>query len=399
MKILVINCGSSSLKYQLFNMENEEVIAKGLVERIGIDGSRIEQETDKGEWEEETEIPDHKKAVDLVFKALTDEENGIIAGLDEIDAVGHRVVHGGEKLASSTLIDDEVIEAIQEVVSFSPLHNPANLQGIKACQELLGDKPMVAVFDTAFHQTIPEENYIYPIPYEMYKDHGLRRYGFHGTSHEFITRRTAELLDKPVDEVNIISCHLGNGSSITAVKNGKSYMTSMGLTPMAGLPMGTRSGDLDPSLITYMITSLGMTGEEVDEMCNKKSGVLGISGKYSDFRDLAQAAEEGDKRCQLALDIFHNRVRETIGAYATMFDSIDAITFTGGIGENGTDDREAICHGLEIIGAKLDPEKNAVRKPKEKVISTDDSKIKLMVVPTDEELMIARDTLRLSGLE
>lgn len=396
MKVLVINCGSSSLKYQLFDMDKEEVQAKGLVERIGIEGSRIEQESAKGEYEETTAIPDYKKAVQLVFDALTSEEHGVIKDLAEIDAVGHRVVHGGEKVTTSTLIDDEVIEAIKEVVPFSPLHNPANLQGIEACSVLLPGKPQVAVFDTAFHQTMPKENYIYPIPLSYYKDKGLRRYGFHGTSHHFITNRAAELLGKPVEEVNLISCHLGNGSSITAVKGGKSYMTSMGLTPLAGLPMGTRSGDLDPSIVIYMIQQLGMSPEEVDKVLNKESGVLGISGKSSDFRDLEAGAQEGDEACQLALDIFHSRCRETIGAYATMMGGkIDAITFTGGIGENGSKDREAICDGLEIIGAKLDKEINNQRKPKEKVISTEDSKIKLMVIPTDEELMIARDTKRL----
>lgn len=395
MHILVINCGSSSLKYQLFNMDQEAVVAKGLVERIGIEGSRIEQESDKGEWSLETAIPDHDRAVQLVFEALTDADHGVIKDLTAIDAVGHRVVHGGDKVAESTLINDQVIAAIKEFVPFSPLHNPANLQGIEACQKVLGDKPMVAVFDTAFHQTIPQENYMYAIPYEMYEKHGLRRYGFHGTSHNFIRNRAAELLGLPEDQVNIISCHLGNGSSITAIKDGKSYMTSMGLTPLAGLPMGTRSGDLDPSLITYMISQLGMSGEEVDTLLNKQSGVLGISGKSSDFRDLDSAAQAGDERSQLALKMFHDRVRETIGAYATMFDHIDAITFTGGIGENGAEDREAICKGLEIFGAVLDPAKNSVRKPKEKVISTDDSKIKIMVIPTDEELMIARDTKRL----
>lgn len=396
MKILVINCGSSSLKYQLFDMDREEVQAKGLVERIGIEGSRIEQETAQGEYEQTTAIPDHKKAVSLVFDALTSPEHGVIQALDEIDAVGHRVVHGGEKVTRSSLIDQEVLDAIKEVVPFSPLHNPANLQGIQACQELLPGKPQVAVFDTAFHQSIPKENYIYPIPYDFYEKDRLRRYGFHGTSHDFITRRAAELLDKPVEQTNIISCHLGNGSSITAVKNGKSYMTSMGLTPLAGLPMGTRCGDMDPSIVIYMIKQLGLSAEEVDTILNKKSGVLGISGKSSDFRDLDQGAEAGDERCALALAMFHNRVRETIGAYATMFDGkIDAITFTGGIGENGAKDRAAICKGLEILGVELDEEKNNQRKPKEKVISTPASKITLMVIPTDEELMIARDTKRL----
>lgn len=396
MKVLVINCGSSSLKYQLFDMDGEKVLAKGLVERIAIEGSRIEQESDKGEFELETAIPDHKKAVELVFDALTSTDHGVIRDLKEIDAVGHRVVHGGEKVTKSTIIDQEVLDAIKEVVPFSPLHNPANLQGIQACSSLLEGKPQVAVFDTAFHQTMPKENFVYPIPLSYYKDQGIRRYGFHGTSHNFITNRAAELLGKPVEEVNLISCHLGNGSSITAVKNGKSIMTSMGLTPLAGLPMGTRSGDLDPSIIIYMIKQLGMSPEEVDKVLNKESGVLGISGLSSDFRDLEKGAESGDEACQLALKIFHSRCRETIGAYATMMGGrIDAITFTGGIGENGSKDREAICDGLEIIGVKLDKEINNQRKPKEKTISAEDSAIKVMVIPTDEELMIARDTKRL----
>lgn len=392
MKILVINCGSSSLKYQLFNMDQGEVIAKGLVERIGIEGSRIEQETEKGEYENKTEIKDHNKAVQLVFEALTDKDHGVIGSLDEIGAIGHRVVHGGEKVKESAIIDDDIIEAIKEVIPFSPLHNPANLQGIEACRKMLPDKPNVACFDTSFHQTIPEHNFIYALPYELYEKYGIRRYGFHGISHKFIANRASELLGIPLDKLNIISCHLGNGSSVTAIKNGKSYMTSMGLTPLAGLPMGTRSGDLDPSIVTFMLQNLKMTPEEVDSTLNKKSGVLGISGKSSDFRDLDKGAAEGDKRCKLALEIFYAKVRETIGAYATMLDHIDAITFTGGIGENGSENREGICRGLEILGAKLDKEVNNKRKPKEKVISSPDSKIKLMVIPTNEELMIARDT-------
>lgn len=393
MKVLVINCGSSSLKYQLFDMEGEKVLAKGLVERIGIDGSRLEQEVEGQEdFVNETEIQDHDKAVQLVFEALTDKDHGVISDLSEVDAVGHRVVHGGEKFADSTVIDDEVIDAIQEVSSFSPLHNPANLQGIAACRKVLGDKPMVAVFDTAFHQTMPQQNYMYALPYEMYEKNGIRRYGFHGTSHKFITYRAAELLGKSVEELNLISCHLGNGSSVTAVKNGKSYITSMGLTPLAGVPMGTRSGDIDPAIVTYMQTDLKKDAKEIDTILNKKSGVLGLSGKSSDFRDLEEGAEAGDERCQLALDVFHERVRETIGAYAVALGRVDAITFTGGIGENGAGNRKAICEGLEVIGASIDQEKNAVRKPKEKEITGKDSKIKVWVIPTNEELMIARDT-------
>ncbi len=396
MKILVINCGSSSLKYQLFDMETEEVMAKGLVERIGIDGSRLTQEVGDAEFENKTEIPDHNKAVRLVFEALTDPEHGVIASMDEIDAVGHRVVHGGEKFTESTLVDDEVIRAIEEYTPFSPLHNPANLQGIRAAQAVLPGKPNVAVFDTAFHQTMPQVNYMYALPYELYEKYGIRRYGFHGTSHHFITLRAAELLNIPVDELNLISCHLGNGSSVTAIKNGKSFITSMGQTPLAGVPMGTRTGDFDPAVVTFMQTALGKSAEEVDQIMNKESGVYGISGKSSDFRDLETGAEAGDPRCRLALDMFHARVREAVGAYAAALGRVDAITFTGGIGENGGADREAICSGLEIFGVKLNKEINAQRKPKEKKISADDSAVQVWVIPTNEELMIARDTQRLA---
>lgn len=396
MKILVINCGSSSLKYQLFNMDNEEVMAKGLVERIGIEGSRLVQEVGEEEWTNETAIPDHNKAVHLVFEALTDSKHGVIEDMQEIDAVGHRVVHGGEKFTESTLVDDEVIAAIEQVIPFSPLHNPANLQGIKAAQEALPGKPNVAVFDTAFHQSMPKENYMYALPYDLYTDHGIRRYGFHGTSHYFVTLRASELLNIPVDELNIISCHLGNGSSVTAVKNGKSYITSMGQTPLAGVPMGTRCGDIDPAIVTFMQTRLGKSAEEVDAIMNKQSGVAGVSGVSSDFRDLENASAEGNERAQLALDMFHARVRETVAGYAADLGRVDAITFTGGIGENGAHDRAAICKGLEIMGVKLNEEINCQRKPKEKKISAEDSAIAVWVIPTNEELMIARDTMRLS---
>lgn len=396
MKILVINCGSSSLKYQLFNMDNEEVMAKGLVERIGIDGSRLVQEVGEEEWVNETAIPDHNTAVKLVFAALTDDKQGVIHSMEEIDAVGHRVVHGGEKFTESTLVDEDVIAAIEQVIPFSPLHNPANLQGIKAAQDALPGKPNVAVFDTAFHQTMPKENYMYALPYDLYSDHGIRRYGFHGTSHYFVTLRASELLNIPVDKLNIISCHLGNGSSVTAVKNGKSYITSMGQTPLAGVPMGTRCGDIDPAIVTFMQTRLGKSAEEVDAILNKESGVAGVSGVSSDFRDLENASDEGNERAQLALDMFHARVRETVAAYAADLGRVDAITFTGGIGENGAKDRKAICKGLEIMGVKLNDTVNEKRKPKEKKISADDSAIAVWVVPTNEELMIARDTMRLS---
>ncbi|MDY3052813.1 MAG: acetate kinase [Ndongobacter sp.] len=396
MKVLVINCGSSSLKYQLFDMDTEQVQAKGLVERIGIDGSRLVQEIEgKDDYINLTEIPDHDTGVRLVFEALTDAEHGVLKSVDEIAAVGHRGVHGGEKITASCLIDETVMQALRDNIPFSPLHNPANIQGIEACRKVLGDKPMVAVFDTAFHQTMPAENYIYALPYELYEKHGIRRYGFHGTSHHFITNRAAELLDKPVDELNIISCHLGNGSSITAVRNGKSVNTTMGLTPLEGVPMGTRSGSIDPAIVTFLQNTLGMSVDDVDRMMNKESGVLGISGNSSDFRDLEQAAEKGCARSRLALDIFAARVRGMIGQYAVELGRVDAITFTGGVGENGASTRADICKGLEILGVELDPEINAQRKPKEKTISTPNSKIRLMVIPTDEELMIARDTKKI----
>lgn len=397
MKILVINCGSSSLKYQLFDMQDESVLAKGLVERIGIDGSRLIHEVEgEDDYVIETAIPEHNRAVELVFEALTDAQHGVVESLDEIGAIGHRAVHGGEQITQSCVIDDQVLDALRENIPFSPLHNPANLQGMEACRKVLGDKPMVAVFDTAFHQSMPAHNYMYAIPYSLYEKHRIRRYGFHGTSHHFITLRAAELLEKPVEELNIISCHLGNGSSVTAVKNGKSFHTTMGLTPLDGVPMGTRSGAIDPAIVTFLQTRLGKSAEEVDALLNKESGVLGISELSSDFRDLEDAAAEGNEKAKLALDMFCARVREVIGAYAVSLGRVDAITFTGGIGENGSETREQICDGLEILGATLNKEINAVRKPKEKTISTDDSKIRIMVIPTNEELMIARDTLRLT---
>lgn len=396
MKILVINCGSSSLKYQLFDMEKEEVMAKGLVERIGIEGSRLVHEPAGGEEiVTETEIPNHEVGVKLVLDALVDKENGVLESLDEISAVGHRAVHGGEEIADSCLIDDKVKKAIEDNVKFSPLHNPANLQGIEACEKAVPGKPMVAVFDTAFHQTMPAKNYIYGLPYELYEKYALRKYGFHGTSHKYITQTAAKLLDKPLEELNIISCHLGNGSSITAVKNGKSWNTTMGLTPLEGLVMGTRCGSIDPAIVGFLQENEGLTAKEVDNLMNKKSGVQGISGNSSDFRDLAAGRDQGDERSTLALEIFAERARDFVGAYATELGHVDAITFTGGIGENDALMREWICNGLEILGVEIDEEANNTRKPKQRTISTENSKIKVMIIPTDEELMIARDTQRL----
>ena len=391
MKILVINCGSSSLKYQLFDMDNEEVMVKGLVERVGIDGSRLIQEKGDDKYTIEEDMKDHTEAVGHVFDALVDSENGVIKDLSEIDAVGHRFVHGGEKITKSTLIDSDVRKAIEEYTKFAPLHNPANLMGLEACEKLLEGVPNVAVFDTAFHQTMPERTFLYGIDYKYYEEEGIRKYGFHGTSHKFITNKTAELLGKDVSELNIISCHLGNGSSITAVKDGKSYDTSMGLTPLEGLIMGTRSGDIDPTAVTYIMQGSNISPKEMENILNKESGVLGVSGVSSDFRDLEAAAKEGNKRAQYALDMFITRAKRYIAGYMAEIGSVDAIVFTGGIGENSIDMRKDIMDGFQQFGIEIDEEKNNVRGGAHEV-STDDSKVKVMVVATNEELMIARDT-------
>ena len=395
MKILVINCGSSSLKYQLINMETEDVMAKGLVERIGIEGSRIKHETiGKEKKTIETPMQDHKRALELVMESLTNEEYGAIKSLDEIDAVGHRVVHGGEDFAQSVIIDEKVLKGIEDNVEIAPLHNPPNIMGIKACQRLLPNVKQVAVFDTAFHQTMPAESYIYALPYEYYEKYKIRRFGFHGTSHKYITNRAAEMLGKDVNEVNLITCHLGNGSSICAVKNGKSIDTSMGFTPLEGLAMGTRCGDLDPAILPFIMEKENLSTDEINTLINKKSGVLGISGVSSDFRDIEAARDEGNKRAKLALDIFEKRVRGYIGSYMTELDHVDAIVFTAGVGENSIEMRESIVNGLKSLGIKIDSERNNVRG-EDKLISADDSSIKIFVIPTNEELMIARDTKEL----
>lgn len=395
MKILVINCGSSSLKYQLIDMETEELMAKGLVERIGIEGSRIKHETiGKEKKTIETPMQDHKRALELVMESLTNEEYGAIKSLDEIDAVGHRVVHGGEDFAKSVVIDEKVLKGIEDNVEIAPLHNPPNIMGIKACQRLLPNVKQVAVFDTAFHQTMPAESYIYALPYEYYEKYKIRRFGFHGTSHKYITNRAAEMLGKDVNEVNLITCHLGNGSSICAVKNGKSIDTSMGFTPLEGLAMGTRCGDLDPAILPFIMEKENLSTDEINTLINKKSGVLGISGVSSDFRDIEAARDEGNKRAKLALDIFEKRVRGYIGSYMTELDHVDAIVFTAGVGENSIEMRESIVNGLKSLGIKIDPERNNVRG-EDKLISADDSSIKIFVIPTNEELMIARDTKEL----
>ena len=392
MKVLVINCGSSSLKYQLFDMTDESVLCKGLVERIGIEGSKLTHKVNGEKLVVEEPMKDHTEAINHVFDALLDEKYGVIKSLDEVSAIGHRVLHGGDKLTESCIIDDKVKDKIREFIKFGPLHNPANLMGIEACEKLAPGKKNIAVFDTAFHQTMPAKTYMYAIPYEYYEDYRLRKFGFHGTSHRYITLRTQQLLGK--EDINIITVHLGNGSSIAAVKNGKCYDTSMGLTPLEGLLMGTRSGDLDPTVMTFLMNEKGYSADEMNQILNKKSGVLGVSGISSDFRDLEEEAEKGNDRAQLALDMFIERVKRYIGGYMAELGHVDAICFAGGIGENSSSMRKDILNTFEELGVKLDLEKNNTRE--EALISADDSKVKVYVVPTNEELMIARDTLDLA---
>ena len=392
MKVLVINCGSSSLKYQVLDMTNESLLCKGLVERIGMDGSVITHEK-IGMEKKKTEVPmnDHKDAIEQVLKAVQDPETGVVKSMDEIGAVGHRVVHAGEKFASSVRITDEVIKALEECVELAPLHNPPNLLGIAACQELMPSTPMVGVFDTAFHQTMPPESYIYAIPYEYYEKHGIRRYGFHGTSHKYVAERASKMLNVNLEDLKLITCHLGNGASVSAIKRGKCIDTSMGFTPLEGLVMGTRSGDIDPAIVTYIREKENLPQGKANEILNKKSGVLGISGVSSDFRDIEDAVAEGNERAALALKVFAHKVRFYIGAYIAEMNGVDAIIFTAGVGENDVTMREIICNNLGNLGIKLDPVKNKMRG-KETEISTDDSKVKILMIPTNEELMIARDT-------
>ena len=395
MNILVINCGSSSLKYQLINSDTEEVLAKGLCERIGIEGSHITYQPANGEKETTVSpMPDHTQAIQLVIDALTNAKNGVIKSLSEVGAVGHRVVHGGEKFTASTLLTDEAMAAIEECNDLAPLHNPANLIGIRACQKLMPGTPMVAVFDTAFHQTMPEEAYLYGLPYEYYEKYKVRRYGFHGTSHSFVSKKAAEVAGKPYEDLKIIVCHLGNGASLSAVRNGKSVDTSMGLTPLEGLIMGTRSGDMDPAIIEYIAKKENLDIAGVTNVLNKKSGVLGLSGVSSDFRDLEEAAAAGNDRAEKALKAYNYRVVKYIGAYTAAMDGVDVIAFTAGLGENGKTTRKAICEHLSYLGIQIDDEANSVRG-KDMVISTPDSKVKVMVIPTNEELAIARETLAL----
>ena len=392
MKILVINAGSSSIKYQLLDMEKEEVMAKGLCERIGIDGSRIKhQPAGKETVIIEKSMKNHSDAIRLVIRALIDEKHGVISNLEEISAVGHRVVHGGETFNSSAIIDDTVMKAINDCIDLAPLHNPANIIGIQACKEAMPNIPMVAVFDTAFHQTMPPEAFLYAIPYDMYKKYKIRKYGFHGTSHKYVVNRAAELMNRPLEDLKIISCHLGNGSSITAVKHGKSIDTTMGFTPLSGVIMGTRSGMIDPAIVPFLMKKEDMSLDEVNGFLNKECGVLGVSGVSSDFRDIDDAAEQGNERAQLALDMFAYSVRKYIGEHIVIMGGIDAIIFTAGIGENNQKMRASILDGLDFMGIKIDKEKNNVRG-EEMDISADDTTVRTFVIPTNEELMIALDT-------
>lgn len=394
MNILVINCGSSSLKYQLINSASEEVLAKGICERIGIDG-RITYQPEGGEKEKkDAPMPTHTEAIKLVLEALTNDKTGVIKSLDEVGAVGHRIVHGGENFTSSCVISESSLSAIEECNDLAPLHNPANLIGICACQKLMPGVPMVAVFDTAFHQTMPETSYLYGIPYEYYEKYKVRRYGFHGTSHGYVSKRTAEILGQPYESLKTIVCHLGNGASLCAVKNGQSFDTSMGLTPLEGLVMGTRSGDLDPAIIEFIAKKENLTIDGVMDILNKKSGMLGISQVSSDSRDLEDAIAAGNKKAQAASDIFNYKVIKYIGAYAAAMDGVDAIVFTAGIGENNAVMRSDVCKSLSYLGIKIDEELNNVRG-EERIISTPESKVKVLIVPTNEELAIARETLAL----
>lgn len=394
MKVLVVNCGSSSIKYQLINMENEEVMAKGYLEKIGLPDSFLTHTVNGEKHRIEKVITNHEDGIKLVLDQLLDANYGVIKDLKEIDAIGHRVVHGGEKFSDSVIITDEVIDTMKECIPLAPLHNPAGITGIEACRKVLPEVPMVGVFDTAFHQTLPEEAYIYAIPYEYYEKYRIRKYGFHGTSHKFVSRRVAELMGKPLEDLKMVTCHLGQGGSLCAVKGGKSVDTSMGLTPLAGIPMGTRSGDIDPSIVTFLMKQENLTPDEMDTILNKKSGKLGVSGVSFDDRDIEAAAKEGNERAKLAIDTFVYQVIGYIGRYAAQMNGVDVITFAGGVGENGPEVRNKICKSLEFLGVKIDEEKNNVRG-KECEISTPDSKVKVYIVPTNEELMIARDTMNL----
>lgn len=396
MKILVVNCGSSSIKYQVFDMENEKVLAKGLVDRVGIPGTVLKHEpVGKDEVVIKQDLPDHTAGMKLVLEVLTNPEYGVIKSMDEIGAVGHRVVHGGEQFAQSTLIDDKVKQVIRECFDIAPLHNPPNLMGIEACQELMPNIPHVAVFDTAFHQTMAPSNFMYALPYDVYERFKVRRYGFHGTSHYYVSHRAAELLGKPYEQCKIITLHLGNGASMAAIKDGRVVDTSMGFTPLEGLVMGTRCGDIDPAIVFYLMDKLNMNSEEANNYFNKKSGMLGLSGVSNDLRDILEAAASGNERAKLALDVYYTRVKSYIGAYIALLNGCDCLVFTAGVGENGIEIRENICKDLDYLGIKLDPEKNKVRG-KEVDVSAADSKVRIFIIPTNEELVIARDTYNIA---
>lgn len=399
MKILVINAGSSSIKYQLIDMTNENLLAKGQCDRIGIEGGNFKQKNFDGkEYKVDVQIKDHAAGIKLIVDALTSNEHGVIDSMSEINAVGHRVVHGGEKFSGSVIINEEIIYALKECSELSPLHNPANLTGIKACEEIMGkDVPQVGVFDTGFHQTMPDFAYMYPIPYEYYKKYKLRKYGFHGTSHRYVTMRAAEMLGKKPEEINIVTCHLGNGSSITAVKNGKSFDTTMGVTPLDGLMMGTRSGSIDPAIIPFLMQKEGFTASEIDTILNKKSGILGISEVTSDNRDIEEGAKNGNERYQLVENMLCHQITKYVGGFAAAMGGIDAVVFTGGIGENNPKYRAKVGENLEFMGVKVDDEKNAkaMRTSDENDVSCADAKVRMLVIPTNEELMIAKDTYSL----
>ncbi len=394
MKILVLNCGSSSIKYALYDMDSKSVIASGGAERVGLDNAFVKVKLPNGEKVKVMhDIPEHTEGVKFIFSLLTDAEMGAIKSLNEIDAVGHRMVHGGERFTESVLITDEVIRAFEDVSDLAPLHNPANLKGIRAVSELMPGLPQVGVFDTAFHQTMPDYSFMYALPYEVYEKYGVRRYGFHGTSHRYVSARACEFLGEDYNNVKIITCHIGNGGSLAAVKNGKCMDTSMGLTPLEGVMMGTRSGDVDGGAVTFLQKKLGLDADGMSNYLNKQSGVAGVSGIGSDMRDLEKACKEGNRRAQLAEKMYNYRIRKYIGAYAAAMGGVDIIVFTAGVGENQSSMREAACEGLEFMGVKLNNELNATIRGKEAIISAPDSKVKVVVIPTDEELMIASDTM------
>ena len=396
MKILVLNCGSSSLKYQLIDMSNEEVLCVGLVERIGIEGSVLKQEKDgvEGKLIVEQPMKNHQDAIKLVLDAVVDPQYGGVKDIKEVEAVGHRVVHGGEKFAGSVLITDEVKAALEECIELAPLHNPANIMGIEACEAILPGVPMVGVFDTAFHQTMPKSSYLYGLPHELYTKYGVRRYGFHGTSHRYVSQRAAAMLGKNIEDCKIITCHVGNGASVAAIDGGKSVDTSMGFTPLEGLIMGTRCGDIDAAILPFLMEKEGLDAKGLSDLMNKKSGVYGMTGISSDFRDIEDAAAQNNELAQVALESYAKKVKKYIGSYAAEMNGVDAVVFTAGVGENGIDMRADIMANMDFLGMKLDEEANKVRG-KERVISTEDSKVKILLIPTNEELMIARDTLEL----